>query len=99
VLNVGGYRFETSCRHCVDCHTLLRRLLQCRYAQDVGADGSIFIDRDGEHFGHVLRGGRSGGVTPELTWIFVVLKRCPASICVRGAEGVDLVVGGKMEVI
>jgi hypothetical protein len=34
-----------------------------RYAQDVCEDGSIFVDRDGEHFGHVLEYMRDGVVS------------------------------------
>jgi hypothetical protein len=34
-----------------------------RYAQDVCIDGSIFVDRDGEHFGHVLEYMRDGHVS------------------------------------
>jgi hypothetical protein len=64
VLNIGGYRYETSVQ-------TLRRLrgiffdayFSGRYAQDVCADGSIFIDRDGEHFGQVLQYLRDGVVS------------------------------------
>jgi hypothetical protein len=31
-----------------------------RHAQDVCNDGSIFVDRDGEQFGHVLQYMRDG---------------------------------------
>jgi hypothetical protein len=34
-----------------------------RYAQDVCGDGSIFVDRAGEHFGHVLEYMRDGCVS------------------------------------
>jgi hypothetical protein len=55
-LNVGGYRYETSVQ-------TLRRVpgnffdayFSGRYAQDACEDGSIFIDRDGMLFGHVLQ--------------------------------------------
>jgi hypothetical protein len=55
-LNVGGYRYETSVQ-------TLRRVpgnffdayFSGRYAQDVCEDGSIFIDRDGMLFGHILQ--------------------------------------------
>jgi hypothetical protein len=61
LLNVGGFHFETSVQ-------TLRRIpgtffdayFSGRYAQDVCADGSIFIDRDGEHFGHILEYMRDG---------------------------------------
>jgi hypothetical protein len=63
-LNIGGYLFQTSVQ-------TLRRLPQTffdayfsgRYAQDVCDDGSIFVDRDGEHFGHVLEYMRDGCVS------------------------------------
>jgi hypothetical protein len=67
-LNVGGYRFETSVQ-------TLRRIpgtyfdiyFSGRYAQEVCDDGSIFVDRNGEHFGHVLEYMRDGyaGVAAE----------------------------------
>jgi hypothetical protein len=44
-LNIGGYRFG---------HTFFDAYFSGRYAQDVCDDGSIFVDRDGEQFGHVL---------------------------------------------
>jgi hypothetical protein len=34
-----------------------------RYAQNVCNDGSIFVDRDGQHFGHVLEYMRDGVVS------------------------------------
>jgi N-acetylneuraminic acid mutarotase len=63
-LNIGGWRFETSVQ-------TLRRVPQSffdayfsgRYAQDVCADGSIFVDRDGERFGLVLEFMRDGVVS------------------------------------
>jgi hypothetical protein len=64
LLNVGGYRYETSVQ-------TLRRVpgnlfdayFSGRYAQDVCTDGSIFIDRDGMLFGHVLQYMRDGVVS------------------------------------
>jgi hypothetical protein len=54
-LNIGGYRFETSVQALRRVpHTFFDAYFSGRYAQDVCADGSIFVDRDGEHFGHVL---------------------------------------------
>jgi hypothetical protein len=61
VLNVGGHKFETSVQ-------TLRRLPGTFFdayfsGHDVMstlADGSIFVDRDGEHFGHVLQCLRDG---------------------------------------
>jgi hypothetical protein len=44
-------------------HTFFDAYFSGRYAQDVCADGSIFVDRDGEHFGHVLEYMRDGHVS------------------------------------
>jgi hypothetical protein len=63
-LNVGGYRFETSVQALRRVpHTFFDAYFSGRYAQDVCADGSIFVDRDGEHFGHVLEYMRDGHVS------------------------------------
>jgi hypothetical protein len=62
-LNIGGYRFETSVHTLRRVpHTFFDAYFSGRYAQDVCADGSIFVDRDGEHFGHVLEYMRDGHV-------------------------------------
>ena len=54
-LNVGGYRFQTSVQTLRRVpHTFFDAYFSGRYAQDVCNDGSIFVDRDGEHFGHIL---------------------------------------------
>jgi hypothetical protein len=54
-LNIGGYRFETSVQTLRRVpHTFFDAYFSGRFAQDVCVDGSIFVDRDGEHFGHVL---------------------------------------------
>ncbi len=54
-LNIGGYRFHTSVQTLRRVpHTFFDAYFSGRYAQDVCDDGSIFVDRDGEHFGHVL---------------------------------------------
>jgi hypothetical protein len=64
VLNVGGYHFETSVQTLRRVpHTFFDAYFSGRYAQDVCNDGSIFVDRDGEHFGHVLEYMRSGVVS------------------------------------
>jgi hypothetical protein len=63
-LNIGGYRFETSVQALRRVpHTFFDAYFSGRYAQDVCADGSIFVDRDGEHFGHVLEYMRDGHVS------------------------------------
>jgi hypothetical protein len=62
-LNIGGYRFETSVQTLRRVpHTFFDAYFSGRYAQDVCKDGSIFVDRDGEHFGHILEYMRSGVV-------------------------------------
>jgi hypothetical protein len=62
-LNIGGYRFETSVQTLRRLpHTFFDAYFSGRYAQDVCTDGSIFVDRDGEHFGHVLEYMRDGMV-------------------------------------
>jgi hypothetical protein len=63
-LNIGGYRFETSVQALRRVpHTFFDAYFSGRYAQDVCDDGSIFVDRDGEHFGHVLEYMRDGDVS------------------------------------
>jgi hypothetical protein len=63
-LNIGGYRFETSVQTLRRVpHTFFDAYFSGRYAQDVCNDGSIFVDRDGEHFGHVLEYLRTGVVS------------------------------------
>jgi hypothetical protein len=64
VLNIGGYRFETlvqALRRVL--HTFFDASFSSRYMQDVCDDGSIFVDRDGEHFGHALEYMRDGYVS------------------------------------
>jgi hypothetical protein len=49
-LNIGGYRYETSVQTLRRVpHTFCDAYFSGRYAQDVCNDGSIFVDRDGEH--------------------------------------------------
>ena len=63
VLNVGGFRYETSVQTLRRLpHTFFDAYFSGRYAQDVCTDGSIFIDRDGQHFGQVLEYLRDGVV-------------------------------------
>jgi hypothetical protein len=60
-LNIGGHRFETSVQALRRVpHTFFDAYFSGRYAQDVCNDGSIFVDRDGEHFGHILEYMRDG---------------------------------------
>jgi hypothetical protein len=63
-LNIGGYRYETSVQTLRRVpHTFFDAYFSGRYAQDVCRDGSIFVDRDGKHFGQVLQYMRDGAVT------------------------------------
>jgi hypothetical protein len=60
-LNIGGYCFETSVPTLRRVpHTFFDAYFSGRYAQDVCRDGSIFVDRDGQHFSHVLEYMRDG---------------------------------------
>jgi N-acetylneuraminic acid mutarotase len=105
VLDIGGYRYTTSVQ-------TLRRLpgtffdayFSGRYTMDRSEDGSIFIDRDGKHFGQVLEYLRSGVVSVaerdvselaigELRW----LKREFGFYCIElyaESQEVAFVVGG-----
>jgi hypothetical protein len=63
-LNIGGFRFETSVQTlCRVPHIFFDAYFSGRYAQDVCADGSIFVDRNGAHFGHILEYMRDGVVS------------------------------------
>jgi hypothetical protein len=64
VLDIGGYRYQTSVQ-------TLRRVpgtffdayISGRYTMDRSEDDSIFIDRDGKHFGQVMEYLRDGVVS------------------------------------
>jgi N-acetylneuraminic acid mutarotase len=63
-LNIGSYRFQTSVQALRRVpHTFFDAYFSGRYAQDVCRDGSIFVDRDGEHFDHILQYMRDGVVS------------------------------------
>jgi hypothetical protein len=63
-LNIGGYHFQTSVQTLRRLpHTFFDAYFSGRYAQDVCNDGCIFVDRDGEHFGHILEFMRDGMVS------------------------------------
>jgi hypothetical protein len=77
-LNIGGYRFEASVQTLRRLpHTFFDAYFSGRYAHDVFADGSIFVDRDGEHFRHVLQYMRDGvvAVAEPCTYASVSLLR------------------------
>ena len=70
-------------------HTYFDAYFSSRYAQDVCSDGSIFVDRDGEHFGHILEYMRDGlvsvaepGAQPSVS-LLRVLKREFGSYCIE----------------
>jgi hypothetical protein len=80
-LNIGGYRFETSVQSLRRIkHTFFDAYFSGRYAQDVCDDGSIFVDRDGEHFGHVLEYMRDGCVSVAATGV------CPGVSLLRALK-------------
>jgi N-acetylneuraminic acid mutarotase len=89
-LNIGGYRFVTSVQTLRRVpHTFFDAYFSGRYAQDVCNDGSIFVDRDGEHFGHVLEYMRDGfvsvaeaGARPSVT-LLRALKREFGFYCIE----------------
>jgi hypothetical protein len=99
-LNIGGYHFETSVQTLRRVpHTFVDAYFSGRYAQDVCADGSNFVDRDGEHFGHVLEYMRDGvvsvadGVHASVS-LLRLLKRefgffCIELVAEQAAEPVD----------
>jgi hypothetical protein len=63
-LNIGRYRFETSVQTLRRVpHTFFDAYFSGRYSQDVSPDGSIFVDRNGEHFCYVLEYMRDGVVS------------------------------------
>jgi hypothetical protein len=104
-LNIGGYRFETSVNTLRRVpHTFFDAYFSGRYAQDVCSDGSIFVDRDGKHFGHVLEYMWDGivavgepGARPSKK-LLRVLKREFGLYCielvVKQAPGMAFVMGG-----
>jgi hypothetical protein len=89
-LNIGGYRFETSVQTLRRVpHTFFDAYFSGRYVQDVCCDDSIFVDRDGEHFVHVLEYMRDGMVSvvepaarPSVS-LLRVLKREFAFYCIE----------------
>jgi hypothetical protein len=89
-LNLGGCRFQTSVQALRRVpHTFFDAYFSGRYAQDVCDDGIIFVDRDGEHFGHVLEYIRDGyvsvaepGVRPSVS-LLRALKREFGFYCIE----------------
>jgi hypothetical protein len=89
-LIIGGFRFETSVQTLRRVpHTFFDAYFSGRYAQDVCTDGSIFVDRDGEHFGHILEYMRNGvismaepGARPSIS-LLRALKREFGFFCIE----------------
>jgi hypothetical protein len=89
-LNIGGYHFHTSVQALRRIpRTFFDAYFSGQYAQDVCVDGSIFVDRDGEHFGHVLEYMRDGvvsvaepGAGPSVS-LLRVLKREFGFYCIK----------------
>jgi N-acetylneuraminic acid mutarotase len=109
-LNIGGFRFETSVQTLRRVpHTFFDAYFSGRYAQDVCADGSIFVDRDGEHFGHILEYMRDGmisvaepGAHPSVSLLralkrefgFYCIEMCAEQPTQTREPEVALVIGG-----
>jgi hypothetical protein len=108
VLNIGGYRYTKSVQ-------TLRRLpgnffdayFSGRYTMDRSEDGSIFIDRDGKHFGQVLQYLRDGVVSVaekdaaeldvgELRWLKREFGFYCIELCAEPRE-VAFLVGGSVD--
>jgi N-acetylneuraminic acid mutarotase len=114
-LNIGGYRFQTSVQTLRRVpHTFFDAYFSGRYAQDVCDDGSIFVDRDGEHFGHVLEYMRDGvvsvaepGVRPSVSLLralkrefgFYCIELCAEQAVRTEQPGVAFVMGGWDETV
>jgi hypothetical protein len=89
-LNIGGYHLETSVQALRRVsHTFFDAYFSGQYAQDVCDDGSIFVDQDGEHFGHVLQYMQDGvvsvaepGVRPSVS-LLRALKREFGFYCIE----------------
>jgi hypothetical protein len=106
--NIGGQRFETSVQALRRVpHTFFDAYFSGRYAQDVCCDGSIFFDRDGKHFGHILENMRDGVVsvaTQEASELDIGLLRalkCEFDFyCIElmaEPEEVAFVIGGRLD--
>jgi hypothetical protein len=114
-LNISGFRFETSVQTlCRIPHTFFDAFFSGRHAQDVCDDGSNFVDRDGEHFGHVLAYMRDGvvsmaepGVHPSISSLralkrkfdFYCIELCTEQPTEPHQPEVALVIGGKYEAV
>jgi vacuolar-type H+-ATPase subunit I/STV1 len=109
-LNIGGFRFETSVQTLRRLpHTFFDAYFSGRYAQDVCAESSIFVDRDDEHFGHVLEYMRDAvvsvaepGAQPSMSLLralkrefgFYCIELCVEQLMEPHQPEVALVMGG-----
>jgi hypothetical protein len=90
-------------------HTFFDAYFSGRYAQDVCADGSIFVDREGAHFGHILKYMRDGvvsvaepGARPSISLLralkrefgFYCIELCAEQPMVPDQAEMALVMGG-----
>ena len=66
LLNIGGTKFH-SARATLDKCPYFNRILDRSARTHFESDGSIFIDRDGTHFRHILNYLRDGEVPNYLT--------------------------------
>ena len=65
-LNIGGTLFRTSRATLTATPSMLATMFSGRHAVPTDDDGSVFIDRDGRHFHHVLNYLRTGSaVLPQ----------------------------------
>jgi hypothetical protein len=98
-LNIGGYRFETSVQTLRRVpHTFFDAYFSGRYAQDVCNDGSIFVDRDGEHFGHILEYMRDGVVSVAEAGAYPSVSLLRALKREFGFYCIELITEGPVEV-
>ena len=66
LLNIGGTKFHAARATLVKC-PYFSRVLDRSARTHFESDGSIFIDRDGTHFRHILNYLRDGQVPNHLT--------------------------------
>jgi hypothetical protein len=60
-LNIGGHYIQTSTKTLLRIrNTLFYAYFHGWYLKDICSDGSVFLDRDGEHFAHILHYLRNG---------------------------------------
>jgi hypothetical protein len=109
-LNIGGFRLETSVQTLRRVpHTFFDAYFSGRYPQDVCADGSICVDRDGKHFGHVLEYMHDGvisvaelGARPSISLLralkrefgFYCIELCAEHLTEPHQPEMELIMGG-----